>query len=70
MKNIFIISLLFFASNVVAQKKYDVGQIKTPYGEILIWLCKETPNHKASFIQLAKAGYLKKRKPVTVLPHV
>lgn len=57
MKNIFISLLLFFATNVVGQKKYDVGQIKTPYGEILIWLYNETPHHKASFIQLAKAGY-------------
>ena len=57
MKNIFIMLLLFFANKAVAQKKYEVGQIKTPYGEILIWLYNETPRHKASFIQLAKAGY-------------
>lgn len=57
MKIFFIISLLFFATNVVGQKKYDVGQIKTSYGEILIWLYNETPHHKASFIQLAKVGY-------------
>ncbi len=57
MKNIFIILLLFFATNALGQKKFDVGQIKTPYGEILIWLYNETPHHKASFIKLAKAGY-------------
>ncbi len=57
MKNIFIFLLLFFATNVVGQKKKEVAQIKTPYGEILIWLYNETPHHKASFIQLAKAGY-------------
>lgn len=57
MKNIFIVLLLFFTNNVQGQQKYEVGQIKTPYGEILIWLYNETPNHKASFIQLAKAGY-------------
>ena len=57
MKNIFIISLLFISTNIFGQKKFEVGQIKTPYGEILIWLYNETPNHKASFIQLAKAGY-------------
>lgn len=38
-------------------KKYDVGQIVTPQGEILVWLHDETPNHKKSFIQLANAGY-------------
>lgn len=32
-------------------------QIKTPYGEILVWLYDETPIHKASFMELAKAGY-------------
>lgn len=57
MKNMFIISLLFISTNILGQKKYEVGQIKTPYGEILIWLYNETPNHKASFIQLAEAGY-------------
>lgn len=36
---------------------YSVGQIKTPLGEILIWLHNETPNHKESFIELANAGY-------------
>lgn len=36
---------------------YEVGQIKTPEGEILVWLYDETPNHKASFIQLANDGY-------------
>ncbi|MEO6949829.1 MAG: peptidylprolyl isomerase [Ginsengibacter sp.] len=49
--------LLLISTNAEAQKKAEVGQIKTPYGEILIWLYDETPNHKASFIQLAKAHY-------------
>lgn len=57
MKNIFFILLLFCATIAVGQKKYEVGQIKTPYGEILIWLYNETPLHKASFIQMAKSGY-------------
>jgi peptidyl-prolyl cis-trans isomerase B (cyclophilin B) len=56
MKNI-IVFLLLLSSNCVAQKKYEIAQIKTPYGEILVWLYNETPKHKASFIQLAKAGY-------------
>ncbi|MEO6136254.1 MAG: peptidylprolyl isomerase, partial [Ginsengibacter sp.] len=45
------------SSGLHAQKKYELGQIKTPYGEILVWLNDETPKHKASFIQLANAGY-------------
>ncbi|WP_291871718.1 peptidylprolyl isomerase [Maribacter sp.] len=36
---------------------YEVGQISTPKGEILLWLYNETPKHKASFLELAKEGY-------------
>lgn len=39
------------------ESPYEVGQIKTEKGEVLIWLYDETPNHKASFIKLANAGY-------------
>ena len=39
------------------EKLYDIGQIKTEKGEVLIWLYDETPNHKANFIKLANAGY-------------
>jgi peptidyl-prolyl cis-trans isomerase B (cyclophilin B) len=56
MKNTIILFLLLISSNAFAQK-YEIGQIKTPQGEILIWLYDQTPKHKASFIQLAKAGY-------------
>ena len=56
MKNIFVFSFFYFTTNIFAQK-YEVAQIKTPYGEIFVWLFNETPQHKASFIQLAKAGY-------------
>ncbi len=56
MKNIFIIFLLLITTHSFAQK-YEIGQIKTPHGEILIWLYNQTPKHKHSFIQLAKAGY-------------
>ncbi|MCB0490952.1 MAG: peptidylprolyl isomerase [Cyclobacteriaceae bacterium] len=37
--------------------EYSVGQIKTPKGDIILWLYDETPNHKESFIQLANDGY-------------
>ena len=49
--------LLLFSVQVSAQRIQEIAQIKTPYGEILVWLYDETPVHKASFIQLAKAGY-------------
>lgn len=49
----FLISLSFFGYG----QKHAVAQIKTSEGEIIIWLFDETPKHKASFIQLAKAGY-------------
>lgn len=52
-----LLVFVLISPGIQAQKKYDIGQIKTPYGEILIWLNDATPKHKASFIQLANAGY-------------
>lgn len=51
---------LFIAMGMVScktEETYNVGQVLTPKGEILIWLHNETPKHKASFIQLANDGY-------------
>lgn len=42
---------------IYSQKKLDLVQIETQYGEILVWLSDETPEYKASFIQLTKDGY-------------
>jgi len=53
--SIVIISFALVSCN--AQKSFEIGQIQTPKGEILVWLHDETPNHKASFIELAKEGY-------------
>ena len=55
----YVAVLLFLgvSLNGYAQKKYEIGQVKTDFGEVLIWLYDETPKHKVSFIQLAKAGY-------------
>ena len=39
------------------EKKYEIGQINTPMGEMLFWMYDDTPTHKASFIKLAKSGY-------------
>ena len=53
----FKIFIFFFISINIFAQKHEIAQIKTNYGEILVWLYNETPKHKASFIQLAKAGY-------------
>lgn len=47
-----LIFLLFQSNELIS-----IGKIATPLGEILIILDDRTPNHKASFIQLAQAGY-------------
>jgi len=39
------------------ESEFEVGQINTDKGEILIWLFDETPRHKENFLSLAKAGY-------------
>ncbi|WP_192349144.1 peptidylprolyl isomerase [Algoriphagus sp. Y33] len=58
---VLIINLLIFLQGITfAQtppETVPVGQIITPYGEILIRLDDRTPNHKESFIALANAGY-------------
>ena len=53
---------LFFTSILLTfscekEITYEIGQILTPSGEILVWLHDETPKHKTSFIQLANDGY-------------
>lgn len=53
----FFITSLIVISSCSNELRYDVGQIKTAKGDLLIWLYDETPNHKASFIKLANAGY-------------
>ncbi|MBO3697619.1 peptidylprolyl isomerase [Roseivirga sp. E12] len=50
--------LFVITSTACAQDKtYEVGQIKTPMGEILVWLYDEAPKHKKAFIELANEGY-------------
>ena len=51
---LFLLSLSL--NNLLAQQE-AVGVIQTPLGEIYLKLHDETPAHKASFIQLAEAGY-------------
>ena len=57
MKKITTLFIVFLIVSCTTEKTYDIGQIKTPKGEILVWLYDETPNHKASFIELANNGY-------------
>lgn len=55
---IFLLFLLICPTVVFAQTQGEaIGQILTPYGEILIRLDERTPNHRKSFIELAEAGY-------------
>jgi len=65
MKQLIAIILLIVVAGIQSHKEeqtrkespYSVGQIITPIGKILIWLYEETPRHRESFIELAKAGY-------------
>lgn len=57
MKNLTLLLLLLFVASCTTEKTLQIGEIKTPKGDVLIWLYDETPKHKASFIELANNGY-------------
>jgi cyclophilin family peptidyl-prolyl cis-trans isomerase len=65
MKKLFIIiaGFLFLQFSgtkmAIAQdtKTYELVQISTKFGNILIWLYDETPKHKANFLKLTKEGF-------------
>lgn len=57
MKKIILTLAVVLSLSCIKEKTHHVGQIQTPMGEVLVWLYKETPNHKESFIQLANDGY-------------
>ncbi|MBD8489560.1 peptidylprolyl isomerase [Echinicola sp. CAU 1574] len=60
MKKLLILLTLVFSvasCHTRTDKTYPIGQIITPKGEMLFWLYEETPIHKESFIELAKAHY-------------
>ncbi len=59
MKKLYLILLLLVLFNkpVSAQESIPVGLIATPLGDIYIEFHEQTPNHRNSFIQLAKDGY-------------
>ena len=41
----------------VVQGKYKVVKMETDFGNMLIWLYNETPNHKANFLNLVSLGF-------------
>lgn len=57
MKNYLFLVLVFVLLGCNAQETFEIGEIKTPKGYILVWLSDKTPKHKTSFIQLAREGY-------------
>lgn len=57
MKKIMLLLVVMLCVSYTKEKTYQIGQIQTPKGEVLVWLYNETPKHKASFIALANAGY-------------
>ena len=49
--------LTFCSTPKKEETKYEIGQIKTPMGEMLFWMSDDTPVHKSSFIKLANQDY-------------
>ena len=41
----------------VSKTNYEIVQIETSFGNILIWLYDQTPKHKKNFLKLAKSGF-------------
>tara|TARA_B100000767_G_scaffold263225_1_gene276750 strand:- start:8969 stop:9565 length:597 start_codon:yes stop_codon:yes gene_type:complete len=57
-RKVFILCLFaLYSCGEYKEEKYPVGHIETPVGEIYFWLYEETPLHRSSFIELAKAKY-------------
>ncbi|OEK05614.1 peptidylprolyl isomerase [Roseivirga misakiensis] len=57
MKKAFLLLFLLGSSAYAQKNTYQVGQIKTSMGEILVWLYDDAPKHKKAFIELAEEGY-------------
>ncbi|MFT4862653.1 MAG: peptidyl-prolyl cis-trans isomerase B (cyclophilin B) [Pseudohongiellaceae bacterium] len=51
------LSVALIAASCSPPTTYEVGQIQTPMGELLIWLYDDTPKHKEAFLELAESGY-------------
>jgi peptidyl-prolyl cis-trans isomerase B (cyclophilin B) len=67
--SIFCVLLLCLSGWANAQEKIAIGEIQTPLGNILISLDPRTPNHRASFIELADAGYWDSLSFNSVIPN-
>jgi len=50
--------LLLVAFSFKAEKEVELVKIKTSFGDVLIYLYDQTPQHKANFLKLAQTGYL------------
>jgi peptidyl-prolyl cis-trans isomerase B (cyclophilin B) len=48
---------LLLINSCASTKAFEVGQIKTPMGEVLVWFYDDTPKHKAAFFELAESEY-------------
>ncbi len=57
MKKIILLFAILLLVSCAKEKTYQIGQISTPKGTILVWLYDEAPNHKKSFIELANNKY-------------
>lgn len=57
MKKIILLFVILLFVSCAKEKTYQIGEISTSKGTILVWLYDETPNHKESFIELANKGY-------------
>ena len=51
------LSTTIFITSCSVPTTYEVGQIQTPMGELLVWLYNDTPKHKQAFLELAESGY-------------
>ena len=57
MKKLILFFIAILLLSCTKEKTFQIGQIVTPQGEVLVWLYNETPNHQKSFIELANKGY-------------
>ncbi|WP_420386428.1 peptidylprolyl isomerase [Roseivirga sp.] len=57
MKKLFLLFVIILFVGCSPEPTYQVGQINTRLGEILIWLYDDTPKHKEAFLELAEEGY-------------
>lgn len=57
MKKFLSLAFLVLSVCYCAPEKFELGQILTPQGEVLVWLYDNTPKHKEAFLKLAKEGY-------------